>query len=234
MSANSGATTGQDNNFVTIPFNAVGFNTSDIQQIKISDGGAGTIGWGTEDFSVWEGVPTLVDGSVFLYCDPSLDPNGEATDYYWGDAEGNKASFSIAPGQGVVINCAADLNVTTAGQVLDGKTPVSFTTINGNNFSGNPYPMQIDIQAISLSDGGAGTIGWGTEDFSVWEGVPTLVDGSVFLYCDPSLDPNGEATDYYWGDAEGNKAKYSISGGDGFVVNCAADLTLTITAPYSL
>ena len=78
----TGNTTGADNNFVTIPFNAVGFNTSDIQQIKISDGGAGTIGWGTETFEVWEGLPTVAEGSGFFYLDPAMDPNQEATDYF--------------------------------------------------------------------------------------------------------------------------------------------------------
>jgi len=110
----SGDTTGADNNFVTIPFNAVGFNTSDIQQIKISDGGAGTIGWGTEAFSVWEGVPTVAEGSEFLYYDPSMDMSGEATDYFWGDFAGEKATYSIPAGQGVVINCAEGLTITIA------------------------------------------------------------------------------------------------------------------------
>ena len=108
----SGNTTGSDNNFVTIPFNAVGFNTGDIQQIKLSDGGAGGIGWASETFEVWEGVPTVVAGSGFFYLDPSMDPSGEATDYYWGDESANKATYQIAPGQGVVINCAEGLTVT--------------------------------------------------------------------------------------------------------------------------
>jgi len=97
---------------VTIPFNAVGYNTSDIQQIKISDEGAGTIGWGGEIFSIWEGVPTTVDGSAFFYCDPSLDMSGEATDYYWGDDVGNVATYAIPANQGVVINCPAGLTIT--------------------------------------------------------------------------------------------------------------------------
>ena len=105
-------TTGSDNNFVTVPFAQVGFNTSDIQQIKISDGGAGAIGWGTETFDIWEGLPTAVEGAGFLYYDPSMDPNGEATDYYWGDGEGNMSTFQIPVGQGVVINCAEGLTVT--------------------------------------------------------------------------------------------------------------------------
>lgn len=108
----NGSTSGADNNFITVPFNAVGFNTSDIQQIVISDGGAGTIGWGTEAFDIWEGLPTVREGAGFIYWDSSMDLTGEATTYYWGDAEGNKATYSIPAGQGVVINCAADLTIS--------------------------------------------------------------------------------------------------------------------------
>ena len=228
----TGNTTGADNNFVTIPFNAVSFNTSDIQQIKISDGGAGTIGWGTENFSIWEGAPTVVEGSGYFYLDPSMDMTGTATDYYWGEGDGTKATFSIAPGQGVVINCAADLSITTSGEVPAGK--VSFTSVAENNFTGNPFPSTIDIQAIKISDGGAGTIGWGTENFSVWEGAPTVVEGSGYFYLDPSMDMTGTATDYYWGEGDGTKATYSIAPNKGVVVNCAAGLTISIEPPYSL
>ena len=108
----TGGTTGADNNFVTIPFSAIGYNTSDIQQIKISDGGAGGIGFGTEMFSVWEGVPTVVENSEFYYWDPMYDTTGTETTYYWGNAEGTKVTFSIPANQGVVINCAADLTIT--------------------------------------------------------------------------------------------------------------------------
>ena len=105
-------TSGSDNNFITVPFNAVGYNTADIQQIALSDGGASTIGWGTETFAIWEGLPTPVAGSGFFYNDPSLDPSGEATTYYWADETGAKATYPIPANQGVVINCAADLTIT--------------------------------------------------------------------------------------------------------------------------
>ena len=215
-----------------MPFNAVGYNTADIQQIGISDDGAGGIGWGTENFSIWEGLPSIVVGSSFVYWDSSMDPAGEATTYYWGDGSGAKASFSIAPGQGIVVNCAADLAFNTAGDVP--ATTVSFTTVADNNFTGNPFPAPIDIQAIAIDDAGAGGIGWGTENFSVWEGLPSIVVGSSFVYWDPSMDPAGEATTYYWGDGSGNKATYSIPAGQGVVINCAADLTISIAPPYSL
>ena len=215
-----------------MPFFTIGNNTADIQSIKISDDNAGGIGWGGENFSVWEGVPTVVEGSGFQYCDASLDPSEMATDYYWGDVDGNKAVFSIAPGQAAVIECAEGLTVTTAGSVPT--EAVSFTTIEQNNFTGNPFPVSIDIQSIKISDDNAGGIGWGGENFSVWEGVPVVVEGSGFQYCDASLDPSEEATDYYWGDVDGNKATYEIPSGQGVVIECAAGLMVTITPPYSL
>ena len=217
---------------MTIPFNAVGFNTGDIQQIKISDGGAGTIGWGTETFEVWEGLPTAVEGSGYFFYDPSMDATGTETDYYWSEADGTRAAFSIAPGQAVVVNCAADLGLTTAGEVPAGE--ISFKTVQDNNFTGNPFPQTIDIQAIKISDGGAGTIGWGTETFEVWEGLPTAVEGVGFFYYDPSMSATGEETDYFWSDAAGNKVTYSIAPNKGVVINCAEGLTITITPPYSL
>ena len=227
----TGATSGADNNFITVPFNAVGYNTADIQQIGISDDGAGTIGWGTETFAVWEGLPTPVEGSGFFYWDPSMDLSGEATTYYWGDGSGAKAAFSIAPGQAVVVNSAADLSFKTSGEVPMGQ--VSFTTIADNNFTGNPFPQTIDIQAISIDDGSAGTIGWGTETFAIWEGLPTPVEGSGFFYWDSSMDLSGEATTYYWGDGSGTKATYPIAANQGVVINCAADLTIKIDPPYT-
>ena len=230
----TGKTTGAENNFITVPFSAVGYNTADIQSIKISDGGAGSIGWGGETFAIWEGVPTVVADAGFLYYDPSMDPSGTETDYYWSDLEGNKVKYPIPAGQAVVINCAEGLTVTTSGQVPGSQ--VKFTSVKDNNFTGNPFPSAIDIQSIKLSDGGAGGIGWGGETFDIWEGVPTAVADAGFFYCDPSMDPTGEAKDYYWGagDGSGTKVSYSIAPGRGVVINCAEGLTVTIDPPYSL
>ena len=224
----NGATSGAENNFITIPFSDIGYNTADIQAIKISDNGS--VGFGTEMFSVWEGVPTVAAGSEFVYFSPIMDPTATATDFYWGDASGNKVNYSIAPGQSVVINCSADLEIKTSGEVSDQQ--VSFTTVAENNFSGNPFPVDIDIQAIKIGDNGS--VGFGTEMFSVWEGVPSVAAGSEFVYFSPIMDPTATATDFYWGDASGNKVNYSIAPGKGFVINCAADLTVTIDAPFAL
>ena len=217
-------------NFAAVGFNTIGCNTFDIQQIRISDGGAGGIGWGTETFALWAGGPDLVEGSGFIYYDPSMDPDGEATDYYWGDGDGNKAEFSIAAGQGVIIECGEGLSVFSAGEVPN--EAAKLTTVEGFNFIANPFPVILDIQQIKISDEGAGTIGWGTETFAVWAGGPDLVDGSGFIYYDPSMDPAGEATGYYWGDGDGNKAEYPVAIGQSVVIECAADLSVEISPSY--
>ncbi len=219
-----GNTSGTQNNFVAVPFNTVGYNTADIQQIQISGDG---IGWGGEGFEIWSGAPTVVEGSSFLYCDPTLDPNAEATDYYWGDYDGYPASYSIAAGQGVVLGLSEGLEISYAGEVAnDG---VEFTSVGGNNFVGNTFASAIDIQNIRISGDG---LGWGGEGFEVWEGAPTVKEGSSFLYCDPSLDPNAEATDYYWGDYDGNRVTYSIVPGQGFVLGLPEGVTVSFDAPY--
>ena len=222
----AGGATGANNNFVTVPFASVGYNTSDIQQLKIS---GDSVGWGSETFGVWEGLPTVVEGSAFVYWDASMDPLGEATECYWADEGFNRASFSIAPGQAVVIDCAEDLTLTTAGQVS--AEDVSFTTIAGNNFTGNPFPAPIDIQAIKIS---GESVGWGSETFGIWEGLPTVKEGSAFVYWAASMDPTGEATECYWADEGFNKVSYSIPSGQGVVLDCAEGLTVTIDAPFSL
>ena len=149
------------------------------------------------------------------------------TSYYWGDAIGAPVAFSVARGQGVVVNCAADLAFTTPGQV--DTNDVSFTSVDQNNFTGNPFPKTIDIQSIAIDDAGAGTIGWGGEIFEVWQGAPSVVPGSGFFYYDPSMDMSETPkTTYYWGDAVGTPVSYAIEPNQGIVINCAADLTITI------
>ena len=115
----------RDNNFITVQFNNIGYNTASIQQIKISDpngvmASQGGIGWMTEYLQVWEGVPVVVDDATYFYLDPSNDPvlysdhpEDAQTDYYWGDAACNKIDFNIDPGAGVVIGTVVDgLKVT--------------------------------------------------------------------------------------------------------------------------
>ena len=213
---------GDGNNFICAPFLGVGYNTVDIQSIQIP--GAE---WDGVIFSIWEGVPTVREGSEFSYNDASNDPSGEATEAYWGDSDYNPVSYSIAPGQGFVLDNASGYTLQFAGQVPT--NDVTIAADEGNNFFGNPFPAAIDIQSIQIP--GAE---WDGVIFSIWEGVPTVREGSEFSYNDASNDPSGEATEAYWGDSDYNPVSYSIAPGQGFVLDNASGYEVTIAKPYTL
>lgn len=81
----------------------------DIQAIQIP--GAE---WDGILFSIWEGIPTVRANSEFTYYDASNDPNGEALTSYWGDENYSPVTYSIAPGQGFVLNGAEGYDITIA------------------------------------------------------------------------------------------------------------------------
>ena len=216
------------NNFKTVAFNTVGYNTADVQDIKLT----GSQGYGGENFNIWEGLPTPVQGVDFMWVGTEFDPNtGLATDGYWMDmGTYGEAILSVPQGQAVVISATEGIGVQNAGQVPTEK--VTFTTIAGNNFTGNPFPAAIDVQNIKL----VGSQGYGGENFNIWEGLPTPVQGVDFMWVGTEFDPNtGLATEGYWMDmGTYGPAEYSIPPNQGVVISAAAGITVEITPPYAL
>ncbi|MGN0847815.1 MAG: hypothetical protein ACI4RA_10590, partial [Kiritimatiellia bacterium] len=218
-----------DLNWYAPQFLSVGANTIDINAIRLNDNGAGEVGWG----DVMQVVGPLGNASeVYLYWDPSADPNGEATTYYWGDENGEAVSVSFDAGDGIAIDNANALEFTidNAGDVAS--SDVAFTAAADLNWLGNPFPTSININAISLDDNGAGNVGWG----DVMQIVGPLGNPSeVYLYWDPSADPDGEATTYYWGDENGKAVDVTLASGAGFAIDNASALefTVRIACPYA-
>jgi hypothetical protein len=213
---------GDGSNFACAPFLAVGYNTVDIQSIQIP--GAE---WDGVTFAIWEGLPTSRDGSEFTYYAADNDPNGEATQAYWGDDEANPAAYSIEGGQSFTLDNVSGYTIQYAGQVPD--EDVTITAADGSNFFGNPFPTAIDIQSIQIP--GAE---WDGVTFAIWEGLPTSREGSEFTYYAADNDPNGEATEAYWGDDEANPVSYSIAVGQGFVLDNVSGYDVSIAKPYTL
>ena len=91
----------------------------------------------------------------------------------------------------------------------------------------------ISIKDLTISDGGQGMVGWGTEI------LQTLDDGGAvadeYYYYDPSMDVTGTQTGYYWADAAGTAVSATLAPGAGrLLYTAAADLVITFVKPYSL
>ena len=102
-------TAGANLNWYAPQFFTVGANTTDINGIKLDDGGTGVVGWGDSMQIVG---PLGNPSAAYSYWDASMDPNGEATGCYWGDDECNAVSVTLQPGDGFAIDNGAELEFT--------------------------------------------------------------------------------------------------------------------------
>lgn len=215
-------------NWYAPQFLTVGANTIDINSIKLDDAGAMTVGWG----DVMQVVGPLGNAETeYFYWDPSVDPNGTATTYYWGDDSGNAVAVSFDSGDGIGIDNMNGLEfaIQNAGQVPSEK--VTLAAREGLNWSGNPFPAPLNLNAIVLNDDGAMSVGWG----DVMQIVGPLGNADTeYFYWDPSVDPNGTATAYYWGDDSGNAVNVTLEPGAGFAIDNMNGLTfdIEIACPY--
>ena len=219
---------GANLNWYAPQFFTVGANTTDINDIKLDDGGTGTVGWGDS----MQIVGPLGNASeMYLYWDKSMDPKGLATGCYWGDDECNAVTVSFDAGDGIAIDNANELAfaLNNAGDVPT--EDVSFAASANLNWTGNPFPEAINLNAVTLDDGGVGTVGWGD---SLQIVGPLGNASEMYLYWDKSMDPKGLATGYYWGDDECNAVDVTLKPGDGFAIDNANGLTfdIKIACPY--
>ena len=219
---------GANLNWYAPQFFTVGANTTDINDIKLDDGGTGTVGWGDS----MQIVGPLGNASeMYFYWDSSSDPTGAATGYYWGDDAGNAVAVSFDAGDGIAIDNANELAfaLNNAGDVPT--EDVSFAASANLNWTGNPFPEAINLNAVTLDDGGVGTVGWGD---SLQIVGPLGNASEMYFYWDSSSDPTGAATGYYWGDDAGNAVDVTLKPGDGFAIDNANGLTfdIKIACPY--
>ena len=82
-------------------FRTIGYNTTDINDIQLNDGGVGVVGWG----DTMQIVGPLGSASeIYYYYDKSVHPSGTATANYWGDAEMNPIDVTLEAGAGFAID----------------------------------------------------------------------------------------------------------------------------------
>ena len=204
-------------------FRSIGFNTTDINDIQLNDGGAGMVGWGDSMQIVG---PLGSASEMYSYWDPSMDPNGEATTRYWGDDACEPVDVSFDEGDGLAIDNANELTFDIVGAGEVSTNLVTFAARENLNWSGNPFPVTISINSVQLDDGGAGMVGWGDSMQIVG---PLGSASEMYSYWDPSMDPNGEATTRYWGDDACEPVNVNLAPGAGFAIDNANGLTFNVT-----
>ena len=173
----------------------------------------------------------------YFYYDKSAHPSGEATENYWGDDQLNPVDVSFDKGDGIAIDNmnALTFKIINSGEVV--KDNVRFAATENLNWTGNPFPCAININAIQLDDGLLGTdaqtVGWGDVMQIAGPLGPAVAN---YFYYDKSVHPSGEATQNYWGDDQLNPVDVTLQPGDGFAIDNMNSLTfdIIITPPYSL
>ena len=87
-------------------FRTIGYNTTDINDINLNDGGVSTVGWGDSMQIVG---PLGNASAMYFYWDKSIDVTQTATTYYWGDDTGTAVNVTLDPGAGFAIDNANSL-----------------------------------------------------------------------------------------------------------------------------
>ena len=219
---------GANLNWYAPQFFTVGCNTTDINDIRLDDGGAGMVGYGDSMQIVG---PLGNATEMYSYWIAAMDPTETATDCYWANEEMVPVNVSFDAGDGIAVDNGAELayNINNAGDVPT--NDVSFVAREGLNWSGNPFPAAIDISAISLDDGDAGMVGYGDSMQIVG---PLGNATEMYSYWIAAMDPTETATGCYWADEEMKPVKVTLNPGDGFAIDNASGLafSIKIACPY--
>ena len=213
-------------NWYTPCFRSIGVNTIDINDIQLNDGEIGAVGYGDSMQIVG---PLGNPSEAYLFWQAFMDPTATATTPYWGDAEGNPVNVTFDEGDGIAIDNAAEMtfNIVGSGQVST--NAVRFAARSNLNWTGNPFPVAININAIQLDDGEIGAVGYGDSMQIVG---PLGNPSEAYLFWQPFMDPTATATTPYWGDAEGNPVDVTLDPGAGFAIDNAAEMTFDIIISY--
>ena len=221
---------GDNLNWYTPMFYSIGENTTDIQDINLNDDGAGSVGMG-DTMQIVGPMGNPVGG--YAYWIKDLDMTGTVTTpYFWADDELNPVSVSFDGGEGVAIDNANSLtfSIVNSGEIPSGE--VSFPAQENLNWTGNPFPVAIDISAIQLDDNDAGTVGMG-DTMQIVGPMGNPIGG--YAYWIKDLDMTGTVTTpYFWADDELNPVSVTIQPGEGFAIDNANGLTynIKIACPY--
>ena len=197
--------------------------------------GEGAVGWGENMQIVGPGGNPE---AVYLFYAKMMDMSGTVeTPFFWGDDNCMPVDVSFDMGDGVGIDNAngASFVLNNSGEVPTKE--VKFAARSGLNWSGNPFPAKIDINAVLLDDGmpsGEGAVGWGENMQIVGPGGNPE---AVYLFYAKMMDMSGTVeTPFFWGDDNCMPVDVQIDPGAGFAIDNAngATFDIKIACPYTL
>ena len=89
-------------NWYSPVFRTIGYNTTDINEVNLDDGGAGEVGWGDSMQIVG---PLGSASEMYSYWDKSMDMTATVTTpFFWGDDSGTPVNVALEPGSGFAID----------------------------------------------------------------------------------------------------------------------------------
>ena len=144
----------------------------------------------------------------------------------WGDGEGTLVNKTMTPGTAFWIKTQKDTMVTIPGQVIEASDGSNLKTIAGvQDLIAGVFPVALDIQDISLSDGsdGGDTIMLWNADRS-WTTIQHWNEAYETLESEDSI---GEG----WGDGEGTLIQKTLNPAQGFWIKTQRNCTITFKSP---
>ena len=197
-------------NFVAPDFTTIGVDTIDVQDIQLN-ANAGT---GEENIQIL----SASGGTTAMY-NWATAADLEAETGAWVDDEATLVEATLVQGDGFLLAVVnPNVEVTFAGEVAPDTVTVNLRT--GYNFTGNPFPAAIDVQAIQLNANG----GTGEENIQIL----SASGGTTAMY-NWATAADLEAETGAWVNDEAELVEASIAAGDGFllaVVNSGVVVTI--------
>ena len=181
----------------------------DLSNFKLGETAAGD---GTEQIQVLDENGQNNENWVWLNGNMGMEDG-------WYDAiTWQPVTKKIVAGNGYLMNVAADVEMTVAGQVKDSITTITLNA--GFTVAGNNSPVNFDIQNIKIIDGA----GDGTEQIQVLDENGQNNENWVWLNGNMGMEDG-------WYDAvTWSPITYDVKPGEAFLINVVSEVQMTIPA----
>ena len=201
-------------NFVAPNFVGIGVDTIDVQDLQLNTS-AGTF---EENIQILSSTGDTIEQYLW-----ATAADLEAETGAWVDDEGTLIDASLVQGDGLLLAAVnTGVEVNFAGEVATNAVTINLRT--GFNFTGNPFPVAIDIQTIQLN-ALAGTF---EENIQILSSTGDTTEQYLW-----ATAADLEAETGAWVDDEGTLIEASIAAGDGFLL-AAVNSGVVVTIPSGI